>query len=217
MVASSGFDLPLIIDDAVQLAGGMSMTAQDVQNARVALYMLLNSWSNRGYNTWRIRQNVDVVALADSGRILLDRSPPIDDIVEARVQVSAGAFTPMARISPAEYGRIATPGNAGLPTRYYLERTDPPSMLLYPIGRPGQDETIRLTYVERPAAFDRFGADVDAPARWLGAVVTGVGLALAKRRQPLDMARVQMLEADYAAALGEALGADRQRIPWRLR
>lgn len=217
MVASSGFDLPLIVDDAVQLAGGLSMTAQDVQNARTSLWLLLNEWENKGYNTWRIKQNVDFTLLEASASVTLTRTPAIDDVVEARVLLQTDSYTPLRRISPAEYGRMSTPDNIGLPTQFYLERTDTPTLYCYPIGRAGQDETLRLTIVERPAAFDRLSGDVDAPARWLNAIVHGVALGVARRRPVRDENRIADLNQEYARAATDALGADRARIPWRLR
>lgn len=217
MVASSGFDLPLIVDDAVQLAGGTSMTVQDVQNARVSLSLLLNEWSNRGFNTWRIRDDVEFVLPEASSSVLLTRTPVIDDILTVRVEMSADHYTQIRRISADEYTRLASPLITGLPTSYYLERSDTPRMHLYPIGRTGQDETLRMAVVERPAAFDRLSTDVDAPARWLNAVVTGIAVGLCKRRVPLDLARLQELREDYRIAMSDALGADRQRVPWRMR
>jgi len=217
MVASSGFDLPLIVDDAVQLSGGAAMTVQDVQNARVALSLILNEWSNRGYNTWRVRENVGFTLLEADSSVLLTRTPVIDDVVVVRVQLSDTNYTILRRMSPDEYGRLSTPGLKGLPTSYYVERTDTPRMHFYPVGRPGQDETLLMTVVERPTAFDRLGADVDAPARWLNAVIAGIAVGVCKRRTPLDRERLSVLQEDYVVALGDALGADRHRVPWRMR
>lgn len=217
----SGMSLPEILDDAIERAGGQTATGAHVLSARRSMRILLEAWNAKGFRTWKISE---VVISGVGPTILVPRH--VDDIFQANVEslgqtCGRSSETSMRRLSASEYARIPTKHSPGQPAQFYLERTDPPKIHVFPAGRNGVTEKFHLWCVERPAEWDRESNDFDAPGRWLVAVITGIALDLAKKlpnpKGLIDMERVNLLKDDYREALSDATRADRERVNVRIK
>jgi hypothetical protein len=217
----SSFDFADVLDEAVALSGGESATAADVISARRSMHLLLIEWKNRGFNTWRIKH--ENYGVGQNGQVTLPSK--VDDIF----QVSSnnpkggscfdfmGAQANMRRITADEYANLTTLPQ-GRPSMFYLERTEPPTVFVYPIGRPGISETLEIWYIERPPEFDRYGNDPDGlPQRWLNALVSGVAVRMAKKRPGTEEEKIERLGKDYINDLELCTNNDRERVNLRVR
>lgn len=213
-VADTGFDFADLVDEAVALSGGETATASDVIRVRRGLRLLTERWKAQGYNTWRIA----TTTVAAPGVAALQLPECVDDVIDVTA-IKAGSSTeaPMARISASQYARLTTKDTQGLPSQYWLERASPPVLHVFPVGHTGTADTLKVYYVERPEAFDRYGGDADVPGRWLNALVVGLGLHLARTRPPLDPGLIQRLTAEAADAEELAQRDDRDRGRFRYR
>ena len=219
---SDGFDLVDIIEHAVQSSGGQTALAEDITKARRALRIIMERWTAQRFNTWRL-SNCQI-ALAGNPKVRLDHT--VDDVFQVNVSwgQGGGQQSPMSRIGVDQYSELTNKLTAGRPTQYYLNRTEPPDLFIYPIGNPG--DVLDVWYVERPAAFDVYGTDVDAPSRWTEALVKCVALELARTRKIIDKegndigyneSLIARLEREAGIATELAQNADRQRVSYRFR
>ena len=221
----AGFTGEDLIDEALRFAGGEESTAEDVISARRSMYLLLEEWSARWGQTFRVsRYFIDALPAAP-GIVL---APDVDDlisvIVSTRVAPSADeTFVPASeRLDASEYSQIGDKLTPGQPSSFYLERSEPPLLYLYPTGV-GLAATI--WFHRKPSPFDHDSNGLDVPRRWYRALMLGVARDVAaKRPWPNDAAlmnsheaRIQRLEGWAAAAFAEARPADRHRSPFRVR
>jgi len=221
---TTGFDFSDLCDDAVQRAGGETATAEDIVKVRRALRIILERWAALRYNTWRIASTT--VGIGQTPVVRLPKE--VDDVLQVNAQNprapigSVGSESIMRRIGPQEYAQLTNKMVAGQPAQYYLNRTQgAPELYVFPIGRPNVVETLEVWYVARPAAFDTYSNEVDAPGRWLEALVCGVALELARKRVRDDGTYDENLimrlksEADEANLIAQ--NADRSRHRYRFR
>lgn len=205
----AGFDFADIFDDVVDRAGGEQSTAADVVRVRRGLRLLLERWEAQGYNTWRIRRLTTAVNGGAAARL----SSSVDDVINVNAVRDCGTETPLTRITAAEYAQLSDKTSPGQPSQYWLSReADAPVLLVYPIG----PSKLNVTYVERPADFDRYSADLgDVPGRWLEAMIAGLALDLARKRPPYDEGLINRLSGEALEAEGIAQRADRDRARYR--
>lgn len=220
MVWRSGFDFGDVVEEVIDRTVGESSTAEDVTSIRRSIHLVMEEWHAAGYNTWRVKHR-DFSFGATEGQVALPSE--IDDILQANIVLSYGVDgaareTPLSRMSETQYAQLNTKSTQGVPTQYVLYRSEPPSLAVFPVGRQGQTETLRITYVARPAAFDRFDNDSDIPSRWLRALIFGVSADFASKRPRRVHPRVaERLDAQYAEARELALRNDGQRVGWKMR
>ena len=212
----NGFDFADIVDEVVTRAVGEVSTAEDVISARRSIYMVLDEWHALQYNTWRVKTRDYGFS---PGAAVIQLPVEVDDIMAATVVQEAGADTetPLRRMSEAEYANLSNKDTAGKPSQYRLRRTEPPVLTLYPTGQVGRPGVVRLTYIERPAVFDRFDNNIDAPGRWLRPLIYGAAADLAAKNPERAGERYAILAQQYQAALAVALPNDRDRTDFRMR
>lgn len=220
----TGFDFADVVEDAVQRAGGETATADDIIKCRRSMRLILERWSALRYNTWRIR---DISVGAGGTRsILLPKD--VDDIISINVNNQPDNFTgvgseaAMRRIGPDAYSTLTSKDTAGQPSQWYLNRTyEQPQLFIYPIGRTGTTEILNITYVQRPESYTRYGNDMDAPGRWLEALVLCMAADLARKRPMVDgtynEALIARLIAEAEQAITLAGDNDRSRHNYRFR
>ena len=218
----SGFDFADVVEDAVQRSGGETATAEDILKVRRGVRLILERWAAMRYNTWRL-STLSVLAAGPEVRL----TDKIDDIITVTSALgSGGTESPMTRIGPEQYFKLTTKDTPGTPSQWYLSReNDSPKLFIYPIGASGQTTTLNIYAVTRPAAFDSYDNGLDAPSRWLEAMVLGCALQLAQKRPiniegvatTYDEPLIARLTSEYLQALDVASNADRQRTTYRLR
>lgn len=212
---NTGFEFSDVVDEAVERSGGQQATAEDIQKIRRGLRILTERWIAQGFNTWRIESHVGV---ANGVTPELKLPSNVDDVIQVNAQNADGSESPMERIGPVQYAQLSSKTTTGLPSQYYLDRKDCPSLYLYPLGDEDLETKVITYYVARPDDFERYGdATDDIPGRWLEALVSGLALDLARKRPPYNEPLIQRLKMEAVEAEDLAQRADRGRHRFRYR
>jgi hypothetical protein len=224
----AGFTGDDLIEEALRYAGAEQSTGDDVFSARRSMYLLMEEWSARWGQTFRVgRAFIDLLPATPG--IPLEAFAGVDEVIDVVVSAKPGAAVPgdtfvpvTSRLSASEYAKITDKMTDGQPSSYYLERTEPPTLYCYPTGA-GRAATVWFHY--KPSEFDHDSNNLDVPRRWYRALMLATALGVAaKRPWPTDAAmmnsqqqRIASIETWAAAALAEARPSDRERTPYRVR
>lgn len=205
----TGFDFADVVEDVVDRAGGDQTTAADIVRIRRGVRLLLERWEAQRFNTWRIRTQ-DVRASGRNPTIVL--CDDVDDVLNVNVINEDGSESPMTRITPVAYAQLANKLSIGDPSQFWLDRQDPPRLQVYPV----RDIGLRVTYVQRPAEFNRYETTADdVPGRWLEALILGLAHDLARKRPPYNEALIARLKSEASEAESIAHDADRDRTRFK--
>jgi hypothetical protein len=202
-------DFPSVYEDIVARAGGEQSTAEDVLKVERSMTIVLQRWANKRYPTWRVKQ-ATVTATGYSPAIALPDD--LDDVLQASL-VDGGT---LSRIPSSRYMQIATKDQQGAPGQFWLNRAEPPVLMVHPVGTRGTAHRIELWYAALPPQWDRGrpGSDV-VPGRWLEALILGCAHDLAAKRPTAgggyDEELIARLKGESAVAEETALNADRDR------
>jgi hypothetical protein len=208
-----GFDFPDVVDEVVARAGGETATAQDILKIRRGIRILSERWLAQGYNTWRIDT---MIATVPGTTPVIGLPSHVDDIIQINsIRWNTRSETPMKRMTPDEYAQMTTKLTKGLPTQYWLQRTEKPKLHVYPVGSSENSDSLAITFIRRPEDYDRYDDVDDTPGRWLEAYVTGLALDLARKRPPFDEALIGRLKAEASEAEELAQAGDRDRSNYR--
>jgi len=210
----NGYDFGDIIDEIIEHALGENSVASDVDSARRSIFFVLNDWHARQFNTWRVR-SLDLAFIGGFAKIQLPLD--LDDVLVVNALSADGKETPMVRLSETQWAMLTTKNTAGQPTQFVLHRTEPAVIEFTPAGFSGATQGVRITYIQRPADFDRYSTDVDLPARWHNALITNAALHLALKRPERANKRITGLTQLATSSLTLALGDDRQRVSFKMR
>lgn len=217
-----------LIEEALRYAGGEQSTAEDVFSARRSMYLMLEEWTARWGQTFRVGRVFIATLPATPGAVLDDGDAEIDDVIDVVVSAKIApaaddTYVPIAaRLSASEYAKVTDKLTDGQPSSYYLERTEPPTLYCYPTGA-GRSATIWFHY--KPSQYSHDINQLDVPRRWYRALMLSTARDVAaKRPWPADpqmmqaqQQRINQLESWAAAAFAEARPADRERTPYRVR
>ena len=212
---SQPFDFADLVEEASERAGGEATTAADVYSLQRSLYLIQQDWMQKGYPTWKIT-TVDIGISGVAPEVQLPDD--VDDVIQVNSMLrNSDHEQPMRRITADEYARLTTKSTAGRPVQFYLKRTDPPVLYVYPVGAAYQTNYLRVTYIQRPAEFERYAANSDVPGRWTRALVQALALELAKKRPPYNEETIARLERELIMAEDRAGKDDRDRSVYRVR
>jgi hypothetical protein len=203
-----------IITEAFERIGRnpSSITSNDLESARRSLNFMFSEWANNGPNLWKV-ELLTLPLLVGQQSYNLD--PSIIYITQAATRTTSGGVNTDLMINPisrAEY--LALPNKAQTaqrPTQYYFERTNPPTLKVWPL--PQSAGTTLLYYVMRTQQdAGAFLNSLDAPGRLLEAIAAGLAAKLAVKFAP---DRMQILAPLAAGAYQAAIAEDRERVPVR--
>jgi hypothetical protein len=189
-----------------------SITANDLDSARRSLNFMFSEWANNGPNLWAV-ELVLLPLVAGQQSYTLDSSTIyITNAATRQVVGGVNQDLTINAISRAEY--LALPNKAqtaSRPTQYYLERTNPPTLKVWPVP---QDSGTTLVYYRMRTQQDAgaYTNSLDGPGRLLEAIAAGLAAKLAVKFAPDRVPMLQQMAVDaYRAAIIE----DRERVPVR--
>lgn len=189
-----------------------SITANDLDSARRSLNFMFSEWANNGPNLWAV-ELVLLPLVAGQQSYTLDSSTIyITNAATRQVVGGVNQDLTINAISRAEY--LALPNkaqSASRPTQYYLERTNPPTLKVWPVP---QDAGTTLVYYRMRTQQDAgaYTNSLDGPGRLLEAIAAGLAAKLAVKFAPERIQYLQQMAVDaYRAAIIE----DRERVPVR--
>lgn len=190
-----------------------TLSENDLDSARRSMMMMFADWANKGPNLWE----VELVALPlSNGVASYELDARTIYITQAATRTTSGTTNTdlvIYGISRAEY--LAQPNKAQTaqrPTQFYLQRTNPPVLYLWPVP---DNDNVTLLYYRMTMQQDvgKYTNTVDAPQRWLEAIAAGLAARLAVKFAP---DRAAALDAQAARSYGTAVGEDRERVPMRI-
>lgn len=191
-----------------------TITANDLDSARRSLNFMFSEWANNGPNLWAV-ELVTLPLVVGQQSYTLDASTIYITNAATR-QVSGGVNQDLAinAISRAEYLALPNKAQAGdRPTQYYLERTNPPTLKVWPVPR-ASGTTLLYYRMRTQQDAGAYTNSLDGPGRLLEAIAAGLAAKLAVKFAP---DRVQMLQQMAVDAYRAAIIEDRERVPVRFR
>lgn len=214
---SYNFNLSIneIVEEAFEQCGLVVRNARDFRTARRSLDLLLTEWSNEGINFFLLQEGGETVA---PGAQTLTLSGEVQDVVEIYSRSNADTAEQgdimLKRVGVSDWAGITNKRQtAERPTTVWVEKTrDAVVLHLWPIPSVAVDlvwHELRRVQDTGNAAEDT----MDAPYRFMPALVAGLAAKIAAKQAP---DRVAMLQLAYREAWDDAQSSERERRPTKI-
>lgn len=208
-VSSYNPDFDEIITEAYERCGVQVRDGYDVLSARRSLNLMFAEWANRGLNLYTIEQR-EVVLVANTFEYTL----PSDtvDVLSAVIRTNSGASDQqditIDRIGSAEYLHTPNKLTASRPAQFYVQRTVPAKLFLYPAPDSTQSYIFRYYGIRRIEETGAVTNTADISFRFLPCLTSGLAYYLAVKKAP---DRIVMLKQFYEEEFARAASEDRER------
>ena len=137
-------DLNNIVEEAFERCGQELRTGYDMRTARRSLNLLTIEWANRGINLWTIEQrSLPLVAGTYEYNLPSDTVNALSAVIRTNVGLPTQQDITIDRISRAEWLHIPNKNTQSRPAQYYVQRSVPTTVYLYP----SPDATQQWTFV----------------------------------------------------------------------
>ena len=207
---TSDFNLEFddIIVEAYERCGIDVRDGYDMKTALRSVNLMFAEWANRGLNLWTIEQR-QVTLSVGVYEYTLDTD--IVDALSAVIRTNEGLATQqditVDRIGYAEYLRVPNKKTQSRPAQWFLQRTNPPKLFLYPAPDATQTWIFRYYAVRRIQDAGTFTNTADVVFRFLPCLVAGLAYYLSVKKAP---DRVQLLKGMYEEEFQRAANEDRE-------
>jgi len=204
----ANFDLQFddLIAEAYERCGLEVRAGYDMKTALRSLNLIFAEWANRGLNLWTIEQRTQVLSTGVASYEL-----PSDTVnaLSAVIRTGSGSTQQditIDRISRAEYLHLPNKNTQSRPAQYYVQRSVPTTLYLYPT--PDSTTTYTFVYyaIRRIDNADTYLNTADIVFRFLPCLVAALAYYLALKKAP---ERVMMLKQFYEEEFARAAMEDR--------
>lgn len=221
-------DAAEIYEDAFEQAGLELRTGNDVSTARRSLNLLLLEWANKGINLWTIDSVEIPSASVTAGDFEYDIDIDTVAVLDVFVRRNHGEINSqtdrqLSEISATTYAQIANKLQRGAPTQFWVNRVGVRNvsgathrndkLILWPV--PDQSDRYTIVYYRMKRMADAGSgatSTVEAPSRFLPALITGLALKIARKKVSMVApGKAMELQQEYEQLLMEAHGEDRER------
>ena len=208
-VSSYNPDFDEIITEAYERCGMQVRDGYDVLSARRSLNLMFAEWANRGLNLYTIEQR-QVVLVANTFEYTL----PSDtvDVLSAVIRTNSGQSDQqditIDRIGSAEYLHTPNKYTPSRPAQFYVQRTVPAKLFLYPAPDSTQSYIFRYYGSRRIEETGAVTNTADISFRFLPCLTAGLAYYLAVKKAP---DRIAMLKQFYEEEFARAAAEDRER------
>lgn len=208
-VSSYNPDFDEIITEAYERCGLQVRDGYDVLSARRSLNLMFAEWANRGLNLYTIEQR-QVVLVANT----FEYSLPDDtvDVLSAVIRTNSGQSDQqditIDRIGSAEYLHTPNKYTPSRPAQFYVQRTVPAKLFLYPAPDATQSYIFRYYGIRRIQETGAVTNTADISFRFLPCLTAGLAYYLAVKKAP---DRIAMLKQFYEEEFARAAAEDRER------
>ena len=197
-----------IIEEAFERCGLEVRTGYDIRTASRSLNLMFAEWANRGLNLWTIEQRQQVLTAGDP-----QYSLPSDtvDVLSAVLRTGSGTNQQditLDRISQNEYLHLPNKLQTGTPAQFYVQRTVPAKLFLYPAPDATQQYIFRYYGIRRIQETGAVTNTADISFRFLPCLTAGLAYYLAVKKAP---DRIAMLKQFYEEEFARAAAEDRER------
>jgi len=218
-VATSGLttfnlDVADIMEEAYERCGLELRSGYDAKTARRSMNIMLQEWSNRGINLWKVNKTSQALVKGTASYTL---DAKIIDLLDVNLKRSTTELS-MSRLSRADYHARPNKTTEARPSQYYVERTSTPVLYIWPTPENSTD-TIEYYAMEKLENVGTSLNNVDVPVRFIPALVAGLAYYISMKKNP---ERITLLKSVYEEEFTRALEEDRERassffVPRRMR
>lgn len=208
---TSAFNLEFddIIVEAYERCGIDVRDGYDMKTALRSINLMFAEWANRGLNLWTIEQRQVALVAGQHEYTLPDDTV---DALSAVIRTNAGLSTQqditIDRIGSAEYLHIPNKTTPSRPAQYFVQRTVPAKLFLYPSPDATQSYIFRYYAIRRIQDAGTFTNTADISFRFLPCLIAGVAYYLSVKKAP---DRVGLLKQMYEEEFARAAAEDRER------
>ena len=208
---TSSFNLEFddIIVEAYERCGIDVRDGYDMKTALRSINLMFAEWANRGLNLWTIEQRQVALVAGQHEYTLPDDTV---DALSAVIRTNAGLSTQqditIDRIGSAEYLHIPNKTTPSRPAQYFVQRTVPAKLFLYPSPDATQSYIFRYYAIRRIQDAGTFTNTADISFRFLPCLIAGVAYYLSVKKAP---DRVVLLKQMYEEEFARAAAEDRER------
>lgn len=207
--ATFNLDFDDIIVEAYERCGLEVRDGYDMKTALRSINLMFSEWANRGLNLWTIDQRQVALVTGQYEYTLPDDTV---DALSAVIRTNAGLSTQqditIDRIGYAEYLHIPNKSTQSRPAQYFVQRTAPAKLFLYPAPDATQSYIFRYYAIRRIQDAGAFTNTADISFRFLPCLVAGTAYYLSVKKAP---DKVQLLKAMYDEEFSHAAAEDRER------
>ena len=180
--------------------------------ARREINDLFVELSNRQVNLFKVEalsvslvQGTATYSIPSRVVMILDAYRSINNATASQIDTY---LTPVSR---TVYASIANKFTQGTPTQFWFDRLNNPMVTMWPVPDSGGPYVFNYYAVSQMQDANIPGGETpDLPYRWLGVLVTGLALRLARVYAPPLLAD---RKTDYAEAWGYAAATDTENVP----
>lgn len=198
-----------IIVEAYERCGVDVRDGYDMKTALRSINLMFAEWANRGLNLWTIEQRQVVLNAGQYEYTLPDDTV---DALSAVIRTNAGQSTQqditIDRIGYAEYLHVPNKSTQSRPAQYFVQRTTPAKLFLYPAPDATQSYIFRYYAIRRIQDAGTFTNTADISFRFLPCLIAGVAYYLSVKKAP---DRIQLLKSMYEEEFQRAAAEDRER------
>jgi len=201
-------DISEIIQEAIDRIGGEPTLGFEPASARRSLNLTLIDLQNRGINLWSLTQASIPMVQGTATYLLPSTTVDVLDVMLSR----SGNDTNMVRFSREEYFNLPNKLAQGRPVQFFMDRQrDAPAMTVWMTPENSTD-VVKYWYVRQLYDVNSsYSQNIDAPIRFLPAIISGLAYHLAFKRPSLDTNFRQELKARFAEDLAFAQAEDCDR------
>lgn len=196
-----------LISEAYERCGIEERDGYDMRTARRSLNLMFAEWANRGLNLWTIEQR-QISMVAGQAEYTM----PDDTVNALSAVIRTNAGTPQQqditidRISQNEYLHLPDKLTTSRPAQYYVQRTVPTKLFVYPAPDNTQSYIFRYYAVRRIQDAGAYTNTADISFRFLQALAAGLAYHLSIKKAP---ERTVMLKQIYDEEFQRAAQEDR--------
>ncbi len=201
-------DILELIEEASEMVGVEARVGYDLRSARRSLNMLMREWGNRGINMWTL---IEEIYAYPANAVSINLPDDTIDVLDAAWRTGDGQAQQdrvISRYSISNWSQIANKNLIGTPSQYYVERTYPPKIQLWPL--PNIDGTLVIWKLRSIQDAGNYTNTVDITPRFLPALTAGLAYYLALKN-PAAASRIPTLQTEYERQFSLAAEEDRDR------
>lgn len=198
-----------IITEAYERCGYENRDGYDMKTALRSINLMFAEWANRGLNLWTIEQRQLTLTAGQYEYSLPDDTV---DALSAVIRTNAGTSNQqditIDRIGSAEYLHVPNKNTQSRPAQYYVQRTVPAKLFLYPAPDATTTYAFRYYAIRRIQDTGAYTNTADISFRFLPCLIAGLAYYLAIKKAP---DRIQILKQFYEEEFFRAASEDRER------
>lgn len=196
-----------LIEEAYERCGIEDRDGYDMRTARRSLNLMFAEWANRGLNLWTIEQReITMVAGQPEYTMPSDTVNALSAVIRTNPGTQQQQDITIDRISQNEYLHLPDKLTTSRPAQYYVQRTVPTKLFVYPAPDNTQPYIFRYYAIRRIQDAGAYTDTADISFRFLPALAAGLAYHMSIKKAP---ERTMMLKQIYDEEFARAAQEDR--------